>query len=373
MSTGMPDDCPPVVALYRRCIEVCLIGGIRSACGWGSDVRNRILPILTDHLKLRHYVGVLEDCTSSQNGITEREARDLYNTASQATHEAAAILRQEADVLEQNLERYRHNLSTAQSFRPLAIQALDNAMASADRLILDAATAAMQRTANLTGSDNTPLFDEREVLLAIRRQGERILGNLHRMLSAELAAMQGRISARGYTENTYGGDSQPISASQLPSLNSPGECLGSRLQEVPTPRNLPAPSEPVSLMEAGRWVRDELARATGWFPERTGAEKQRDKRQPMLDACLAALEAEAADYKQRLIQAAEAAITEQTATLSRDVQRSFDRNFANEAAAEAKISLWRNQVRSLRLPPPLLFNMTRILQKWTTAMPTVST
>ena len=234
-------------------------------------------------------------------------------------------------------------------------------MAVAQRPIHAVAHEAMQRTANLTGDDSTPLFDEAAVKVAIRREGERIVAGLSQSLRAELALVRTEIVSRTYNDQTYGSDAEINAYSCRTSFELDADTVSPALRLPPVEPSWVVPV-PVDVMEVGRKVSDWVARQTGWFDERTTVEKQRDKRQPLLDECVRVLEAVADEYRKRLMQAAEAAVTQATQALCQEVQRCFNQAFASEQAAQKNVVRWREQANAMRMPPPLLYGVTCILR-----------
>jgi hypothetical protein len=361
-----PDVGAAVVALYQRLIAVCLVGGVHSRCGWGAVVRNLVLPLLREHPKLRHLVGVLTDgfdrVPPPGSPDAPNAARSLHTLSVQVARHAAAILRQEVAVLEQNLARHDQNLAAAGGFTRRANRVLQAEMASAEQPIRQAAEEAMQRTANLTGEDSAPLFDESAVTRAIYVAGERIIDRLLRGLAGEVARVREEIADRAYDDRTYDGDARVEVSFRRPSIELPADQIGPRLRRQPIPPKLAVPAETGSLVEAGRRVWERVASATRLITERTATEKQRDKRTALLERCRKQLPAVAEEYRRTLTREVEEAIRQATSALCQEAERCFNLAFESRRAAVENLRRWREQADAVRVPPPLLYTATCILR-----------
>ena len=361
---AIPEPSIAAVRLYRRLVTACLLGGICSQHGWGRFVREHVLPVL-QHPKFHHHAASLEHAFQrlaepGEDGQSEpARASVLYTTILSTVGAAATILRAEADLLEQHLICYRQNRDLARGFLPRGLRIVRNRLAAAQQPIHAAACEAMRQTANLTGADSTALFDEGAVKRAIQEVGESLVADLSQQLRDELVSVREEILRRSYVDQDYDRDGQVTRRSCLPAVERDLSAMGLELRLPPVEPKWLVPVEPVEVVPK---VRDWLARKTGWFDERTEAEKQRDKRQTLLDQHLNGLRKVAEEYQQAFSQAAEASIRAASQRLCEEVERCWRQGFESEQAAQASVVRWRGQAATLQVPPLLLYTATGALR-----------
>lgn len=292
------------------------------------------------------------------------KALSLCNTSQQAAHEAAIILRQEAEVLEKNLALFNQNIETAERFVNIGKKVIKQVQAGEKGRITAAAEKAMRETFIPYGDENDDIWDSSAVGNAIAEQQQHMITRLNEALEKKLKTLQDEIAIREYRVQSYRGDATVKSHESRTSI---ADQLREIQGEMEVFQIKPRGSVGLAAKVLGRKIVDGLSYC--WrkirgveetFEERR--ERQKKRRVLALDALINGVPDTEAHVHKEIQQQVRAIVKETVSTLKAEVIECFDREFGTSEQVQQTINQYRQNAERAVVPPPVLYTVTKTLK-----------
>lgn len=283
------------------------------------------------------------------------KALSLYNTSRQAAEEAATILRQEADVLESNINEYRRNLASADSFFSRGKKIVKQTAKGHSGVIASACKKAMKKSFKPYGDENKPLWDDDALTAALRKAKGELIDKVNAALKRELAAVQDEIAVREYRVQSYRGNATVRSHDSRTSLALRLTEVEHTLQDYEWKPKW----DPMDyLIDFFKGIKKAFRTLFG--VEQSAAEireGQKESRTRALDACIRGLKDLEKQVHDHVKSGAESAIHSAVAQLTSEINDCFIREFGYESAARQQVADNRSQARVAVVPPAISYSV----------------
>lgn len=293
----------------------------------------------------------IEDLAGLRGDVTK--ALSLYTTCQQAAVECASILRQEAVRLDDNLNRFQRNKETAGTYTGIAQKTLEREMASVSGPLNTATINTMRRTANMTGSDDTPVFDEKKVRDAIRDTSMELIKKIGRSLERDLTSVQSRILAVPYFDQIYGADATIKAHLSQTSFSAKTAQVGGHINLGDFEPQFSFSDMIQNIMEG---LSDFLAENFDWGLKRSEQEKQSARRSRLLERYIEGLDPIIEACSKEIEENLKEGVKQTSNALATEVTHSFNAKFSGVESVRREVIKCRDSAEQAVVPT--LFEVT---------------